>query len=351
MRVLVIGATGYVGSRLVPEMLERGHDVVAAGRDEEAVAAFAWAGDVDFAYVDVSDTVSVHLAVRDRIDAVVYLVHSMASREFVALDRDAAHSVAAACEYAGVRRLVYLSGLVPPGDLSDHLRSRLEVEEVFLTSDVPTVALRAAMVVGAGSTSFELMRRLTERLPFTPLPGWMRSSIQPVAVEDVVHVLAEALEGEPRNRHYDLGGDEVLSYSDLLAVFAEMVGLQRPQVVVPLVPNRVVGELVAAISGIPRNTVTALVDSLSYDMVCTEDAVRRDLAAGHEFMPLREALSRSLAGQTEATAADGDVQGEAETDPTWVGGVVQRTGQGLRWAPHGLVQGMLLGLRRPDASA
>jgi len=273
---------------------------------------------VERRFCDVEDTVSVHLAVRD-VESVVYLVHSMAAGEFLKRDREAAEYLADACEYAGVDRIVYLSGLVPPGRLSDHLRSRHEVEEILLESDVPTTVLRAAMVIGAGSTSFELMRRVSERLPVTPVPAWMQRDIQPVAVEDVVYLLLRSLEGPPRNRAYDVGGDEVLTYRELLDRFASLAGLERPQLVLPLAPGWLVGEAVALISGVPRSTVHALVYSLAHDMVCSEDDVRRDLADGHEFLSVDDAIVRSLAGQTQATEYTGDVQGQATSDPDWVG--------------------------------
>jgi uncharacterized protein YbjT (DUF2867 family) len=318
MRVLVTGATGYVGSRLVPSLLAEGHEVVAAARDLDALDRFAWSDRVERRHFDVEDTVSVHLAVRG-VEAVVYLVHSMASGEFLKRDREAAEYVADACEYAGVSRIVYLSGLVPPGRLSDHLRSRLEVEDILLDSAVPTTVLRAAMVIGAGSTSFELMRRVSERLPLTPVPVWMLRDIQPVAVEDVVHLIVRALEDRPRNRAYDVGGDEVLTYRELLERFAELAGLERQQLLVPVAPEWAVGEAVALVSGLPRSTVRALVRSLAHDMVCTEDDVRRDLAPGRRFLSVDEAITRSLAGQTRATELDGDIQGQAASDPEWVG--------------------------------
>lgn len=318
MRVLVTGATGYIGSRLIPTLLAAGHDVIAAARDLSALDRFAWSDHVDRVHFDTEDTVAVHLAIRD-VDAVFYLVHSMGSGEFLKRDREAAEYVADACAYAKVGRVIYLSGLVPPGRLSDHLRSRQEVEQILLDAPVPATVLRAAMVIGAGSTSFELMRRVSERLPLTPVPLWMQRDIQPIAVEDVVYLLARALDGEPVNRSYDVGGDEVLTYRELLERFASIAGLERPQLLVPFAPGFLVGESVALLSGLPRSTVRALVRSLSHDMVCTEYDVKDSLAEGHSNLSLDEAISRSLVGLTDATSMEGDVQGEATSDPEWVG--------------------------------
>lgn len=346
MRVLVTGATGYVGSRLVPSLLEAGHEVYVGTRRRGGTDGFAWAGEVKVRMFDADDPRRIRSAVKG-MDAVVYLVHQMAGGDFIAKDRLSAQRTAKACADAGVQRIVYLSGLVPPGRLSDHLTSRLEVEQIFLDSPVPATVLRAAMVIGAGSTSFELLRRLTERVPFTPIPTWMHTSMQPVAAEDVVHLLARALEGEPRNRPYDVGGEEVLTYPELLSLFATIAGLRRLQLPVPFVPHALVGWVVAAIAQMPRRTVSALVESLAHDMVCTEDAVRRDLAApGHRFLGVEEALRRSLRGPSEATSRTGDIQGEADTDAAWSGGsiVLDARGPAVRMSAS-LLEVALLGLR------
>lgn len=315
MRVLVTGATGYIGSRLIPELVERGHDVHAAVRREGGADRFTWAGEVTERPFDIEKPDLIRSSVQG-MDAVVYLVHSMESADFVRKDREAAQAMAAACEAAGVGRIAYLSGLIPDDELSDHLRSRLEVERVFLTSRVPAAVLRAAMVIGSGSTSFEILRRLTRRVPLAPIPEWMRSRLQPVAIEDVVTLLCGALEGEAHNRHYDVGGSSVVTYPELLRTIAGVMEVRRPQIVLPWAPKRLVGPIVAGLTGIDRPTVTALVDSLRHDMVCHEDDACRDLAPeGFDYLPLTEAFRRSLNdhGQ-DGTRLGDDPQAGSSTD-------------------------------------
>jgi uncharacterized protein YbjT (DUF2867 family) len=315
MRVLVTGATGYVGSRLIPDLLQHGHEVYAAVRREGSADQHAWRDEVTPRLFDIEDPELISSAVVE-MDAVIYLVHSMEDGDFVTKDREAAERVAEACAQAGVGRIVYLSGLVPEGELSAHLRSRLQVEQVFLESEVPATVLRAAMVIGSGSTSFEILSRLTRRIPFTPIPAWMHSALQPVAMEDVVHLVCGALDGEPRNRHYDVGGEEVVAYPELLSTMAEVMHLRRRQFTLPWAPQRLVGPIVAKVTGMPSTTVTSLVESLSHDMVCSEDDARRDLAApGHTFVSLTEAFERSLEDGDEGTTKGGDVQHAAATDP------------------------------------
>lgn len=271
----------------------------------------------------------------------------MGDGDFVTKDREAARTVARAAEANGVQRIVYLSGLIPDGELSEHLRSRLQVERVLLDSSVPATVLRAAMVIGSGSTSFELLRRMTERVPVTPIPRWMSRTLQPIAVQDVVHLLAGALRGEPRNRHYDVGGPQQVSYPELLRMFASTAHLRRPQVTVPFAPRWLVGLIVSKVSGMPRRTVAPLVESLSHDMVCRDADADRELATdGHRFLSVEEALERSLNPRAEGTGRSGDAQAPAPTDPEWSGGAVSVVGGQVVKAPRTLLGALLLGTRR-----
>ncbi|GAB3988124.1 NAD(P)H-binding protein [Nocardioides marmoraquaticus] len=316
MKVLVTGATGYVGSRLVPHLVRAGHDVVAASRSEAGVDRYPWADDVRVRKFDVEDDGLVDQAVQG-IDAVVYLVHSMGSADFVRKDREAARRIAGACARAGVGRIVYVSGLVPPGPLSDHLRSRAEVEQVLTQGAVPTITLRASMIIGAGSTSFELLRRLSDRIPrLTPVPRWMDRDIQPVAIDDVATLVVHALAGEAADASYDVGGDDVLGYPALLAAYADVAGLRRTRVLVPGVPVAVASRASAAISGLDRTEVVSLMRSLKKDMVCDRDRYPGPLLPDdHRWVPVREALTRSLKDSSEGTTYDGDTQARADTDP------------------------------------
>ncbi len=311
------GATGYVGSRLIPSLVEEGHTVLAASRSQSGTDDYPWDVEVETRELDIDDDEQVKRAV-EGVDVVIYLVHSMGSKDFARRDRDAAERMAAACERAGVARIVYLSGLVPDGELSEHLHSRLEVEQVLLASRVPTLVLRASMIIGAGSTSYELLRRLSERVPrITPVPAWMRSRIQPVAVEDVVHLIVRALRADPLDGHFDVGGDDVVTYPELLALFADIAGLRRTQVLVPGLPRWLVGRGCALIAQMPRTEVNNLIESLRHDLVCRDRSVRdKLLEPGYAYLSVAEALRRAMdtrgaAGTTHA----GDVQGAAPTDP------------------------------------
>jgi uncharacterized protein YbjT (DUF2867 family) len=323
MIVLVAGTTGYVGSRLVPLLLREGHEVRAGTRSRSALDDYFWADRVTPVDLDVNDPDSCRAAV-DGVDAVVYLVHGLSGDDFRDNDKRAAQNVADAVTAAGVGRVVYLSGLVPdvPEDeLSEHIVSRLEVERVLTGTPATTITLRAAVLVGAASTSFEVVRQISDRLPVQPLPRWMDSEVQPIAVVDVLEALVGALEVPGPSRHYDVGGTERLSYGDLIRTYADVAGTRRLAVTVPGLPTGLVGKMAGRLTDVDGPTVESLVESLKHSMVCAEDDFRADLLPeGHELVGLRDALARALDDPDPSVpGADRDPMAPLSSDPDWVG--------------------------------
>jgi uncharacterized protein YbjT (DUF2867 family) len=298
MQILVLGATGYVGSRLVPALLHAGHKVVAASSSEPLPRRYSWGDQVDWMRCDVTDEEAVRLALTD-VDAVCYLVHSLDSRAFVARDRLGAEVVRDAVAESGVRRVVYLSGLVPdaPADeLSRHISSRLEVERLLdeaQTAERTVLSLRAGVVLGAGSTSFEVIRQLATLLLVQPVPSWLQHKVQPIAVSDVLRAMVEAFADDQMSGAVDICGPDVLPYARLLAECSRAEGLVRVRVPTVPVPAPLVGLGTAALSAAPFWTVTALIASLRHHMVGRPGHtwVPRD---GVPLLGVREAMDLAL---------------------------------------------------------
>jgi uncharacterized protein YbjT (DUF2867 family) len=240
MRVLVTGVTGYIGGRLVPELLDAGHQVRVMARHPRNLADRPWIDAAELVEADASDASALLAAMAD-VDVAYYLIHSLgAGRELASRDRSNAINFAEAARKAGVRRIVYLGGLYPGGPgLSPHLRSRKETEEILLASGVPTVVLRAAVIIGSGSVSFEMLRYLTERLPIMVTPRWVDTRIQPIAIRDVLRYLvgAAAIPAE-LNRGFDIGGLEVLTYRRRHSRCPERPTAERPRLGRRLVVRR-----------------------------------------------------------------------------------------------------------------
>src|SRR4051812_45451619 len=237
MRCLVTGATGYIGGRLAPPLLEAGAEGRCLSRSAGRPRDVPWAGQVSIVEGDLSDPATLPPAL-EGVDVAYFLVHSLGQPDFENLDRAAARNFAAAAAEAGVRRIIYLGGPEPPADEkpSAHLRSRAEVAKILLDSGVPTAVLRAAVIIGSGSASFEMLRYLTERLPVMVTPRWVRNKIQPIAVGDVLRYLIGAAELPPEiNRGFDVGGTDVLTYTQMMQRYARVAGLRR-RVIVPLRP-------------------------------------------------------------------------------------------------------------------
>ncbi|HET6950944.1 MAG TPA: NAD(P)H-binding protein [Acidimicrobiales bacterium] len=347
--VLVTGATGYIGGRLVPRLLRDGHCVRAAVTDPAKARNRWWRGEVELVTMNVLDPPTVAAAV-EGVDVVYYLIHGLGGDDFAEVDRRSATTMAEAAAAAGVGRIVYLGGLVPDApeaELSEHISSRLEVERILTASGVPTITLRAAIVTGSGSTSFEIVRQISERLPVQTIPRWMDSRVQPIAISDVVEALAGALAVDAEPRHYDVGGPERMPYSRLLDAYAEVAGLSRPQVSVPGLPTDLVGSLAGVIADVPGTTVAALVESLHHDMVCHEvDWTYELLPDDHALVGVEESFRRALA-EPDLTVPppERDPLGPLPGDPSWAGG--QGGGVGSAVAGARAVVTGLAGLLRP----
>ncbi|MEU2237255.1 NAD(P)H-binding protein, partial [Streptomyces vietnamensis] len=334
-RCLVTGATGYIGGRLVPELLDAGHRVRCLARRPDKLRDFPWVDRVEAVRGDVTDAASLRAAL-DGVDVAYYLVHSMSSTaEFEDRDRLAARVFAAEARSAGVGRIVYLGGLtpreVPEGELSPHLRSRAEVGRILLDSGVPTTVLRAAVVIGSGSASFEMLRYLTERLPVMVTPSWVGSRVQPIAVRDVLRYLVGSA-GMPAdvNRTFDIGGPDVLSYREMMVRYAEIAGLRRRLIVpVPVLTPRLSSHWIGLVTPVPASLAKPLTESLRHEVVCAERDIARYVPDGPgQPVPFEESLRLALRRVQDAqvttrwssASPPGAPSDPLPTDPDWAGG-------------------------------
>lgn len=308
VRCLVTGATGYVGRRLVPELLDRGHTVRAMARTPAKLDDAAWRDRVEVVRGDLTEPDSLASAF-DGVDVIYYLVHSMGtSRDFVAEEARSARNVVAAAEKAGVRRLVYLGGLYPQGktDLSRHLASRVEVGDILLGSTVETVVLQAGIVVGSGSASFEMVRHLTDRLPVMTTPKWVHNTIQPIAIADVLYYLAEAATAEvPESRTWDIGGPDVMEYGEAMQIYADIAHLRRRvMVVLPFLTPTIASLWVGLVTPIPSGLARPLVESLECDAVAHEHDIDTVIPPPEGGVTgYRDAVTQAL--RDDGTAAKG----------------------------------------------
>ncbi len=314
IRCLVTGATGYIGGRLVTRLLQRGHRVRAMARHPDRLDSATWVTEVEVTKGDLTDPDSLTAAF-DGVDVVYYLVHSMgSSADFVADEERSARNVVAAAGRAGVRRLVYLGGLHPPGAaLSAHLKSRTAVGEILIGSDIETVVLQAGIVVGSGSASFELIRHLTNRLPVMTTPKWVHNKIQPIAIGDVLHYLTEAATAPvPRSRTWDVGGPDVLEYGEAMQVYADAAGLRRRSIVVlPWLTPTIASLWIGLVTPIPPGLARPLIQSLECDAVVHE----------HDIDGVIPAPDGGLTGYRDAVVAALRC-GPLPTDPRWAGQTV-----------------------------
>jgi uncharacterized protein YbjT (DUF2867 family) len=293
--ILVTGATGYVGGRLVPRLLAAGHRVRCLVRDAARLQGRPWVDQVEIVQGDVLDTASLPAAMRD-MDAVVYLVHSMGGGHgFIARDIQAARQCSEAARAAGVQRILYLGGLGDPNAaLSPHLRSRQDTGAALREAGVPVTEFRAAVIVGSGSLSFELVRYLTERLPVMVCPRWVYTRIQPIAIRNVLDYLVAALDTPASTgRTIEIGGRDVITYADMMLGYARARGLHRRLLQVPLLTPRLSSYWVHLVTPIPSAIARPLIKGLGNEVIVrTDDA--RQLFPGIVCMDYAAALRVAL---------------------------------------------------------
>ena len=325
MRVLVTGASGYIGGRLVPVLLEAGHEVRCMSRDPKRLELDPWRTAVEVVPGDALRPDTLDAALRG-CDVAYYLIHSMYGRDrFSDQDRSAARNFAAAAERTGIARIIYLGGLGSDEDvLSEHLRSRHEVGRILASGAVPVAELRAAVIIGSGSVSFEMIRHLSELLPVMMLPSWMRTRCQPIGIRNVLQILVAVLE-QPFAGIAEIGGPEVLTYLDMIQIYADVAGLRRRLVVpLPLYNAWASAFMVGLVTPLPVRVVRPLIESLRNDVV----AVDRQ-TFGVELLTYREAVSLALtrtgdlAVPTRWSDAVTDPESSMPGDPKWSGAVME----------------------------
>jgi uncharacterized protein YbjT (DUF2867 family) len=271
MKVLVAGSSGFVGRRLCPALQAAGHSVQAMTRHPDT---YSGAGTPVYGDVHEADSLAAALA---GCDAAYYLVHSLGDADFQERDAEAARTFARAAADAGIGRIVYLGGLGDESDdLSAHLRSRREVEQLLGSTGVPVTALRAGIIIGHGGISWEMTRQLVEHLPAMITPRWVHTRTQPIAVSDVVRYLVGVLEvPEAAGRALDIGGPDVLEYLEMMRRVAAIEGRKLLVVPVPLLTPRLSSQWLSLVTSVDVQTGRSLIDSMSNEVVVRDDSIRR----------------------------------------------------------------------------
>lgn len=336
-RIAVTGATGYIGGRLVPRLLDAGYAVRCLVRSPRKLQDRAWAKDPNVQVVQADLANAQSLAAKlEGCETAFFLVHSMnsASAEYAQRDVQLATAFARAAKRAGLRRTIYLGGLGETGPgLSEHLASRRQVEKVLASTGVPVTVLRAAMIIGSGSASFEILRYLVERLPVMVTPKWVSTPCQPIAVRNVIGYLIGVLaKPETTGRVFDIGGPEVLSYLQIMRIMAEALGLRRRLILpVPVLTPRLSSYWIHLVTPLNHEIAQPLAEGLRNPVVCREDHITHIIP--QQLLNVRDAIAAALGKIAQdrvethwamAGEMTGEMAGTIVGDPKWAGGTVFR---------------------------
>ncbi len=333
-RCLVTGATGYVGGRLVRELVSAGYEVRVLARHPEKLRDFPWADQIEVVIGDAGNADDVRTAM-EGMDIAYYLLHSL--QEGPSLEHEEsriATNFAEQAKNSSLKRIIYLGGLapeIPMEKMSPHMRSRVEVGTILRASGIPTIELRAAVIIGSGSASFEMLRYLTERLPAMITPRWVRTKTQPIAVRDVLRYLVACASLPPEvSRTFDIGGPDVLTYQQMMQRYAAVAGLP-PRIILPinLLSPQLSSHWVSLVTPVPRAIARPLVQSLRHPAVCHESDIKAFIPDPPQgLLPFDKAVELALTrirdAQVTTRWSGASVQGAPDqplpSDPEWAGG-------------------------------
>lgn len=327
VKVLVTGATGYIGGRLVPRLLSENYQVRCLVRDQSKLESSTWRDEVEIVVGDVLEPDTLPAAVAG-CDAAFYLIHSMdgGNDDFDQRDQAAARNFANAAGEAGLERIVYLGGLGKGENLSKHLTSRQSVGQILAGGPTPVTELRAGVIIGSGSVSFEMLRYLTEVLPVMVTPRWVRTMCQPIAVGDALEVLVGAIATADRGNHiHEIGGPDQLSYEQMMQTYAEAAGLPTRRIIgVPLLSPTLSSHWVGLVTPVPPGVARPLVDSLRNEVTVSDNRYAEN--AVETLTPYRQAVEKALQRsedldvQTRWSDAASSPAMPYPDDPEWSGG-------------------------------
>lgn len=292
MKILLTGATGYIGKRLLPFLLEQGHEVYCCTRDKERFTPPPHEkGQIKIIEIDFLNTDELPDNAPAQLDAAYYLMHSMSSsvNNFEELEEKVAKNFISSVANRQLDQLIYLSGMVNTDKLSAHLKSRLKVEEILSEGAFSLTTLRAGIIVGSGSASFEIVRDLVEKLPVMVAPKWVKTKCQPIAIRDVVCLLRDVLGKEEfYDDHYDVGGPDILTYKEMLLQYAEVRDLKRYIITVPVLTPRLSSYWLYFVTNTSYPLAVNLVNSMKIDVVCEDQELQKKL--GQDPIPYKEAV-------------------------------------------------------------